>query len=107
MFGFKNNKEKFNLHNVIKVRDIETTITAIPAHSTFAKYIDKTAYNLAGYTLVGIVGQSGGTGVILADWGIMQGDEDLRLTFANTMSTDRTNVTITVKGLYVINESNG
>lgn len=107
MFGFRNNKEKFNLHNVIMVRDIETTIASIPAHSTFAKYIDKADYNLAGYTLVGIVGQSGGTGVMLADWGIQQTDEDLRLTFANPMSTDRTDVTIKVKGLYVINESNG
>lgn len=107
MFGFKNNKEKFNLHNVIVVRDIETTITAIPAHTTFAKYIDKADYNLAGYTLVGICGQHGGTGVVLTEWGIQQSDEDLMLNFANPMTTDRTNVTIKVQALYIINENNG
>lgn len=101
IYLYEETKEKVELQEAIIVRNIETTIASIPAHSTFAKYIDKADYNLAGYKLIGTVGQSGGTGVMLADWGIQQTDEDLRLTFANPMGTDRTNVTIKVKGLYV------
>lgn len=94
-------KEKVELQEAVIVSDITTTIASIPAGTSWANYINKTDYEIDGYKLIGFVGQVGGNGVILCDWNIASSDQKLMLSFVNPMSTDRTNVTINVKGLYV------
>jgi hypothetical protein len=101
IYGFNDNKEKVEFKDAIIVHEIETTIASIPDHTSFAKYIPLSSYQIQGYQLIGFAGQKGGTGVILGDWNINSNTQELMLTFLNVTNSDRTDVTIEVKGLYV------
>lgn len=101
IYGFNDNKEKVEFKDAIIVSEIETTIASISGHTSFAKYIPLSSYQITGYQLIGFVGQKGGNGVILDDWNINSSNQELMLNFFNVSNSSRTDVTIEVKGLYI------
>lgn len=101
IYGFNDSKEKVEFKDAIIVHEIETTIASISAHASIAKSVPLSSYQITGYQFIGIVGQTGGNGVILNEWIITSEYQTLGLNFFNASNSDRTDVTIKVKGLYI------
>lgn len=101
IYGFNDSKEKVEFKDAIIVHEIETTIDSISAHTSVAKAIPLSSYQITGYQLIGFVGELGGNGVILNEWTISLPSQGLLLNFFNASDSNRTDVTIKVKGLYI------
>lgn len=101
VYGFNDSKEKVEFQDAIIVHEIETTIASISAHASIAKQVPLSSYQITGYQFIGIVGQIGEAGVILHGWFITKEYKSLGLGFCNVSNSDKTDVTMKVKGLYI------
>ena len=100
IYGFNEKKEKVEIQDAVIMSTIQTTISSIHAGVSWANYIDAENYQIDGYKFLGIIGSTGGHGVIISDWAIVT-QEQLMVNFFNPTGADRTNVNFDIYGLYV------